>query len=107
MNSERIKMLEEFIVQEPSNPFNKYALAMEYYESAPSKSLSILQSLLDEHPAYLPTYFKTAHLLWEEEIWEKADSVFRKGIALAQNQGDEKTLHELKSAYQNFQFDQD
>ena len=100
-------MLKEFIKKEPNDPFNKYALAMEYYEEAPAESLQILQSMLIEHTEYLPVYFKTAHLLWEEEKWDDADDVFKKGINLAQEQGDQKALKELKAAYQNFEFDRD
>lgn len=100
-------MLKQFIQEEPSNPFNKYALAMEYYDTQPTDSLSLLNSLLNDHPDYLPTYFKAAHLLWENGQWSKADEVFQKGIQLADKQQDRKALQELKSAYQNFQFDQD
>ncbi|WP_436516143.1 tetratricopeptide repeat protein [Ekhidna sp. To15] len=107
MNAARIELLKKYIAEEPSNPFNKYALAMEYYEVEPSKSLALLQAILSEHPEYLPSYFKAAHLLWEEELWKKADAVFQKGIALANDQSDQKALGELKSAYQNFQIDKD
>ncbi|MEP1033205.1 tetratricopeptide repeat protein [Ekhidna sp.] len=107
MNNERIKLLEEYISEEPSNPFNKYALAMEFYESQPEKSLDILKLLLTEHPTYLPSYFKAAHLLWDNECWDDADSVFRKGIDLAAELEDKKALHELKSTYQNFQLERD
>jgi len=105
MNSDRITLLKQFIEDEPSNPFNKYALAMEYFESAPTDSLDLLHSLLDEHPNYLPSYYKAAHLLWETEDWNKAEEIFKKGILLAKKQNDQKALRELMSAYQNFQFD--
>lgn len=107
MNTERVNLLKEFIKKEPEDPFNKYALAMEYYDMEPIESLKILQSLLDNHPDYLPTYFKTAHLLWEEEKWDDADLVFQNGIKLAQKLGDQKALGELKAAYQNFEFDRE
>ncbi|WP_420578557.1 tetratricopeptide repeat protein [Ekhidna sp.] len=107
MNSDRISLLEQFIKDEPSNPFNKYALAMEYYESQPYDSLSLLDGLLNDHPDYLPSYFKAAHLLWEHEKWEKANEVFQKGIRLAEEQRDHKALQELKAAYLNFEFDRE
>ena len=44
MNSDRINLLKQFMQEEPSNPFNKYALAMEYYEEKPQESLSLLRS---------------------------------------------------------------
>ena len=107
MYSDRIIMLKKYIKEEPKNPFNKYALAMEYYETSPSESLTLLKSLLSDHPDYLPTYFKAAHLLWDEELWDEAETTFRKGARLAAEQDDQKALLELRSAYQNFQFDRD
>ncbi|WP_425391290.1 tetratricopeptide repeat protein [Ekhidna sp.] len=107
MNSDRISLLKKFISEEPTNPFNKYALAMEYYETQLEESLSLLRSLLADHPDYLPTYFKAAHLLWENENWDEADEVFQTGIKLAEQQEDQKALQELKAAYLNFEFDRD
>ncbi|WP_421765256.1 tetratricopeptide repeat protein [Ekhidna sp.] len=107
MNSDRITLLKKYISEEPDNPFNKYALAMEYYEVQPIKSLGLLRALIADHPDYLPTYFKAAHLLWEEELWDEANEVFTIGIELAEKQNDQKAIFELKSAYQNFQFDRD
>ena len=107
MNAARIELLNTYIQEEPDNPFNKHALAMEYYEHAPDQSLAILRDILKEHPDYLPSYFKAAHLLWEEELWEEADRVFQNGIAVAEEQKDQKALGELQSAYQNFQIDWD
>lgn len=105
MNRDRIKLLEKYIQEEPNNPFNSYALAMEYYESDPEKSAELLLELTMIHPEYLPTYFKAAHLLWEMENQQKTEELFKQGIQLAKQQNDSKALHELSSAYQNFQFE--
>ncbi|MEO1254210.1 MAG: tetratricopeptide repeat protein [Bacteroidota bacterium] len=107
MNKERISLLKQFIEEEPDNPFNIYALAMEYYDTIPEESLSILRKLLIDHPFYLPTYFKAAHIMWEDELWEEADKTFEKGIRIAEEQNDSKALLELKSAHQNFGFDRE
>jgi tetratricopeptide (TPR) repeat protein len=107
MSDARIQMLRKFISDEPNNPFNTYALAMEYYERQPDQSLTLLQQLLEDHHDYLPTYFKAAHLYWNLEEWEQAESIFEKGIQLAENQQDEKAKKELKAAFQNFQIDMD
>ena len=107
MNPERIALLKQFIQEEPENPFNRYALAMEYYDADPMESLKMLRSLLANNPEYLPTYFKAAHLMWEEELWEEAEETFLKGVRLAEEQGDQKALSELKSAYQNFEIDKE
>lgn len=107
MNASRIELLNKYILEEPNNPFNKYALAMEYYEWQPEVALDHLNQLIKQFPEYLPAYFKTAHLLWDFEEWDKANSIFTQGIALAEKQNDEKALHELKAAYQNFEIDRE
>ncbi|NQZ77867.1 MAG: tetratricopeptide repeat protein [Ekhidna sp.] len=107
MNPARINLLKEFIEKEPKDPFNKYALAMEYYEAAPNQSLELLRKLIANHPDYLPSYFKAAHIMWDQELWDEADTTFDVGIQIATKQQDQKALQELKSAYLNFQFDRD
>ncbi|MEO9871230.1 tetratricopeptide repeat protein [Ekhidna sp.] len=107
MNAERIKLLKQFIDEEPSNPFNRYALAMEYYDVDAEESLELLRKLLLEYPDYLPSYFKAAHLLWDNEEWEEANKVFQEGIELAGKQENQKALAELKAAHQNFEFDRE
>jgi tetratricopeptide (TPR) repeat protein len=101
MNEQRIKQLEAFILEEPDEPFNYYALAMEYETVIPDRALSILENLVISHPAYLPSYYKLGHFYWEDDELQKALEVFEAGILLAENYNDAKTLSELKSAYQN------
>lgn len=107
MNPDRIALLKKFMEEEPENPFNSYALAMEYYDTNPVQSLLLLTRLSEQFPSYLPTYFKLAHLQWEEENWEGAESTFTAGITLAEEQKDFKALGELRASYQNFQFEKD
>ena len=107
MNIDRIKTLKKFLTEEPGDPFNWYALAMEYYEHDAEKSCELLDTLLEKHPTYLPTYYKAAHLFWYLENIEKAKKVFEDGIHLAKRTGDQKNLSELKSGYQNLIFEMD
>ena len=107
MSEARINLLKQYIEEEPNNPFNQYALAMEYYETAPDESLELLRNLIKNHPEYLPSYFKAAHLMWDAELWEEANITFETGIQIAEKQQDQKALQELKSAHLNFQFDRD
>ena len=106
-NPQRIELLKKFIDEEPENAFNKYALAMEYYETEPNKALDLLNDLLTNSEEYLPTYYKAAHLYWDMEQLENAANIFIKGIALAKKLKDEKALGELSSAFQNLQFEMD
>lgn len=106
-NQTRIELLKKYISEEPGEPFNHYALALEYYESEPEQALKILKKLSQNNPNYLPTYYKLAHLQWETGQFDEAREVFKKGIELAAKQNDPKTLHELRAAFQNFEFDID
>ena len=107
MNEERIKLLQSYMAEEPDNPFNAYALAMEYFDHAPEKAAKLLMGLTEQHPEYLPTYYKAATLFWELEDIPNARSLFEKGIALAKMQKNEKALGELNAAYLNFQFEEE
>lgn len=103
---DRIQVLKEFIEKEPNDPFNKYALAMEYISQQNEEAGSLLfQELLTKHSAYLPTYYQAAHFYWEQGDLVQAEKIFREGIELAQKMNEHKTLAELKNAYRNFQFE--
>ena len=98
MQEQRLKILLEYLAEEPNEPFNVYAVAMEYMNTDAKKALVYLQELLEKHPNYLPSYYHAANLMAELEM-EQAQEVFEKGIALAKQQGNEKAARELKSAH--------
>lgn len=101
----RVAILQSFAEQEPENPFNWYALAMEYIASEPNKALTYLDKLLIEHKSYLPTYYHAAALFAEFGQLEKAKTTYEEGIALAKNLSENNALRELQNAYQNFLFE--
>ncbi|WP_186756811.1 tetratricopeptide repeat protein [Echinicola salinicaeni] len=103
----RIDQLLQFLKEEPDNPFNIYALALEYQHSEPSKATDYFDQLLTSHPEYLPTYFHAAAFFSEMDEIEKAQKIYNNGIALAQDQNNPHALRELKNAYQNFVFEND
>ncbi|MGV3556684.1 tetratricopeptide repeat protein [Larkinella arboricola] len=107
MNEKRIQQLLEFIDEQPDDPFNSYALAMEYRDEQPAQALHYLEKLLEQHPAYLPTYYHAAALYAETGHRERAAEVYQQGIELARTQKNEKTLQELNRAYRMFQDDED
>jgi len=104
MTSDRLKQLQEFYDEDPVDPFNLYALALEYLKHEPRMSGKLFQDLLDLHPEYLPTYYQAAKLYAELGENEKAISVFESGIALATKLDDTKARRELKSAYDELMF---
>ena len=104
MNSERIKMLEEWIKENPNEPFNKYALAMEHSQVQPEKASELFGELLTLHPDYLPTYYIAASFFSYQGDQIHAIKILEKGIDLAQKQNNDKTLRELKSALEELIF---
>tara|TARA_R110002051_G_scaffold189962_1_gene259096 strand:+ start:99 stop:431 length:333 start_codon:yes stop_codon:yes gene_type:complete len=106
-NLDRIQLLRQFTEEEPENPFNWYALAIEFRESDPEEAISLFARLLSHHPSYLATYFPAAHLYAEIGDLEQAKVIFEKGIVLSREQKNLKAQQELQNAYQNFLFEND
>ncbi|NVK50988.1 MAG: tetratricopeptide repeat protein [Cyclobacteriaceae bacterium] len=106
-NLDRLKLLEQFAAEEPKDPFNWYALALEIQEIQPEKALIYFQKLLSDFPDYLPTYYPAAHFFAALDKLNEAKVTFEKGISLSQKLSEIKTLRELQNAYQNFLFEND
>lgn len=102
MQEERLKILLQYLEEEPNEPFNIYGVAMEYLNSNPGKALFYLEKLLKEHPEYVPTYYHAAALYFESEQFERADEVYKKGIEIAHQKQNLKAYDELKRAYRMF-----
>jgi Tfp pilus assembly protein PilF len=105
MNSERLKMLQQFAEEEPGNAFNWYALALEYQHSDPAQASRLFDKLMTEFESYLPTYYMAATHYLRQGDSEKAVQVFRKGIEIAEQQGDRKTAGELRSGLDELLFE--
>jgi len=106
-NSSRIELLLQFVKEEPDNPFNLYALALEYQNTDLKVAAGYFDDLLDKHPDYLPSYYHAAALFADLEEIEKANQIYIKGIAIAESQNNQHALRELKNAHQNFLFEND
>jgi Tfp pilus assembly protein PilF len=102
MQAQRIIFLKSEIETEPEEPFNYHALAMEYINTNVKEAEKILTFVLETFPTYLPSYYKAANLYFELGKNELSELTFKKGIALAINQGNEKAIKELKGSYQIF-----
>jgi tetratricopeptide (TPR) repeat protein len=98
--ADRIQQLREFVNEDPKDPFNLYALALEYQKIDLQKAVEIFGLLTRDHPDYVPTYYQLGKLYHELAEHEKALQVFDSGIEKAQKQNDAKALRELKAARQ-------
>lgn len=106
-NMDRIRELLQYAKEEPENPFNIYALALEYQNQDKEKASFYFNKLLKEHKSYLPTYYHAAAFFASEGNTSLANSLYLEGIALAEKQNNQHARKELKNAYLNFQFEND
>ena len=103
MNTARIQQLLAFMQEEPTDPFNVYALALEYLTDAPGESLRYFGELLTNHPDYLPTYYHAAQLCADLGDETRATMLYERGITLAGQQRNTKAERELRSALQTLE----
>lgn len=106
MENTLLEKLLIFYEEDPHDPFNLYALALEYQNYDATKAAGCFGQLLGEFPAYLPTYYHAAQLFSAMGENEKAVQTFQRGINLATEQGNTKTQVELLRALRSFEDEQ-
>ena len=96
---DRIKLIEEMLSSNQTDPFLNYAAALEYNKlGEKKKSIKILEGIVKNSPEYLGAYYQLGKLLEEENAIEKAILVYKKGRKIAKEQDNQKTLGELSEA---------
>ena len=50
---DRTELLKNYIKEEPENPFNYYALALEYLTSNKTEAVTLMKLLLTDFPQYV------------------------------------------------------
>jgi tetratricopeptide (TPR) repeat protein len=95
---DRLSELQKFLDEDPRDPFNRYALALEYQKTNTSKAIELFEQMLTEHQDYLPVYYAFGKLCEATGDRVKAIAVFESGIQQARRQQQHKTLRELQSA---------
>jgi tetratricopeptide (TPR) repeat protein len=96
MNSERIKMLEQFVAEDPTDPFNRYALALELAKSDKQKAKEIFDQLIQVNPDYVAAYYQAALLYLELSLSNEATTIIENGIVQAKKQNNLKAASELR-----------
>lgn len=100
MQDERLKILEKYVEEEPNDPFNHYALALEYQKLGDERASSQFDFLIKTFCDYLPSYYTYGMYLGDHDNWQNALEIFQKGLVVAQAQCNEKAQKELKGAIQ-------
>ena len=96
---DRIAALEAFLLDDPDDPFTRFALAQEHRKAGrPDQALAIFEDLVRDHPAYVGTYYHLGALYSEMGRPDDALRIYRAGIAEATTSGDFHARAELQSA---------
>ncbi|WP_207421226.1 heme biosynthesis protein HemY [Desertivirga brevis] len=100
MSVNRLEKLQEFLRNEPNDPFLKYALATEYLSANDTeKALSYFEDLKVNHENYVGTYYHLGRLY--EKLGRKDDAIitYQKGMQVARAVRDNHALSELQTVY--------
>lgn len=96
----RLEILKRYYQEEPNDPFNGYALALELAKQSRQEGLVIMKELLPKFPDYVPLYYQTAILLLELGLNSECKEIVVNGIATAKQQNEWKALRELQQLLQ-------
>jgi Tfp pilus assembly protein PilF len=101
----RINQLKEMLEKHPQDVFLKYALGLEYVALCDDENGRLtFEQVIVLQEDYLAVYFQLAQLYERIGEDELAIETYEKGMEVAKNQKDQKTLNELKSALEELMF---
>jgi len=96
MTVNRVEKLTKFLEKDPHNAFARYGLAMEYRSQGDLlKAAELFAQLLAGHPDYTPAFLHYGSLLLERGKTAEAVQVFKNGILLCTEKGEEHAKEEL------------
>jgi Flp pilus assembly protein TadD len=92
----RKQQIEDMLVSEPDDPFLRYGLAMELVSAnQDDEAVRCLLDLLRVAPTYVPAYVQGGRALLRLGRDDEARTVLRKGIEVAEKQGDSHAAGEM------------
>lgn len=105
MNQDRIQLLKQFLEEDPTDPFNLYALGLEYHTENPEQAKFYFDELLKNHDLYVPVYYHAGMLYSELGDTDRAIEILKKGIVVSLAQKDFKAQRELQTLLTNLSID--
>ncbi len=102
---DRVVKIKEMLVENPKDSFLCHALALEYIKLGnDGDARKLFESILENEPGYIGTYYHLAKLLERIGETDKAVKVYEKGMAEAKKVEDDHSLSELRSAFEELTF---
>ena len=102
---DRIEKIREMLQETPKDSFLCHALALEYIKSGnDGDARKLFESVLKNEPGYIGSYYHLAKLLERIGETDAAIKVYEKGMDEAKKAGDDHSLSELRSAFEELTF---
>ncbi|HSR70401.1 MAG TPA: tetratricopeptide repeat protein [Acidobacteriota bacterium] len=96
---DKISKLRRFIEKKPEDPFPRYGLAMEYKRlERNAEAIEAFGDLLERFPDYTAAYYHYAGTLVRAGRQEEALQTYRRGMEVADANGDAHAKEELEAA---------
>ena len=92
----RLEQLEKFYKDEPNDPFNLYALALEISKTQRQQAYQVFKQLMTGFPDYVPAYYQAALLSLELALPYEAKAILESGMGWAKSKNDSKAFNELQ-----------
>ena len=95
----RREILEEFLLQDPSDSFSRYALALELEkENRVSDAVPQLREVIARDPGLVAAYQQLGRLLAQSGSVDEARETYKKGVAVASAANDQRARSEMQLA---------
>lgn len=95
----RLDHLLQFHKDDPNDAFTRYGIALEYNSQKDfPNAVTWFESLRNDQPDYVPTYYMLAGVYRAIGRIEKAEEIYRAGQIAAKKAGDNHALAELSAA---------
>lgn len=102
---DRIEKLKLMLTENSKDSFLCHALALEYIKLGnDGDARKLFESILENEPGYIGSYYHLAKLLERIGETNEALSVYEKGMEEARKAGDNHSLSELRSAFEELTF---
>jgi Tfp pilus assembly protein PilF len=99
MGMNRLEVLLSMVEQNPADGFSRYGLAMEYVRSGDLETaMDQFIKLLEHNPGYAAAYFHGGQTLEKLGRIDEAKGLYRRGIEVTGEMGDDHTRSELQAA---------
>jgi Tfp pilus assembly protein PilF len=97
---DRIEKLKEFLLTDPHDAFVKHALAMEYSKLGDDGTARrLLEEVLERDASAIGSYYQLGKILERQGQYALALQWYEKGMTAARAAGENRTLNELRAAY--------